>query len=57
MAEQAAARPLIIIDLPLIHGFSSSLRRIYMGLPGWAARLNQRNWIQRLNDTVYTVPQ
>jgi hypothetical protein len=25
--------------------------------PGWSTRLNQRRWIQRLNDTVYTVPQ
>jgi hypothetical protein len=35
----------------------SSLRRVYTDPPGWSTRLNQRNWIQRLNDTVYTVPQ
>jgi len=33
------------------------LRRFHMGPPGWSTRLNQWNWIQRLNDTVYTVPQ
>ena len=33
------------------------LRSVYTGPPGWSARLNQWNWIQRLNDTVYTVPQ
>jgi hypothetical protein len=27
------------------------------GSPGWSTRLNQWHWIQRLNDTVYTVPQ
>ena len=35
----------------------NTLRRFYTGPPGWSTRLNQRNWIQRLNDTVYTVPQ
>ena len=33
------------------------LRRVYAGPPGWSTRLNQWNLIQRLNDTVYTVPQ
>ena len=32
-------------------------RHVYTGPPGWSTRLNQRNWIQRLNDAVYTVPQ
>ena len=31
--------------------------RVYTGPPGWSTRLNQWNWIQRLNDTVCTVPQ
>ena len=33
------------------------LRPVYTGPPCWSTRLNQWNWIQRLNDTVYTVPQ
>jgi hypothetical protein len=34
-----------------------ALRRVYTGPPVWSTRLNLRRWIQRLNDTVYTVPQ
>ena len=40
------------VELKLGH-----LRCVYTGPPGWSTRLNQRRWIQRLNDTVYTVPQ
>jgi hypothetical protein len=33
------------------------LRRVYTGPTGWSTRFNQWFWIQRLKDTVYTVPQ
>jgi hypothetical protein len=33
------------------------LSRVYTGPPGWSTRLNQWNWIQQLNDTLYTITQ